>query len=61
MAESTVGTKVGPYTLVEEIGQGGFATVWLATDEEGNTVAVKRHRSESGTRACRCLARARSC
>ena len=42
MAESTVGTKVGPYTLVEEIGQGGFASVWLATDEGGNKVAVKR-------------------
>jgi serine/threonine protein kinase len=39
---------VGPYTLVEEIGQGGFATVWLATDEEGNTVAVKRFSADHG-------------
>ena len=48
MAESTVGTKVGPYTLVEEIGQGGFASVWLATDEGGNKVAVKRFAADHG-------------
>ena len=48
MAGSTVGTRVGPYTLVEEIGQGGFATVWLATDQEGNKVAIKRFAAEHG-------------
>ena len=25
---------LGPYQLVQQIGQGGFATVFLATDEE---------------------------
>ena len=48
MAGSTVGTRVGPYTLVEEIGQGGFATVWLATDQEGNKVAIKRFEADHG-------------
>ena len=48
MAGSTVGTRVGPYTLVEEIGQGGFATVWLATDQEGNRVAIKRFEADHG-------------
>jgi len=43
-----VGTRVGPYTLVEEIGQGGFATVWLATDQEGNKVAIKRFEADHG-------------
>lgn len=41
-------TSLGPYTLVEQIGQGGFASVWLAADEEGNNVAVKRFAADHG-------------
>lgn len=37
-----------PYTIVGEIGQGGFATVYLASDEEGRPVAIKKFATEHG-------------
>jgi serine/threonine protein kinase len=34
-------TKVGPYTLLARLGQGGQGRVYLAADDDGNRVAVK--------------------
>jgi RIO-like serine/threonine protein kinase len=42
-------TALGPYSIVDQIGQGGFATVYLGSDEEGNTVAIKQFATEHGT------------
>ena len=36
-----VGTRLGPYSLGEPLGSGGFATVYLADDPQGRTRAVK--------------------
>ena len=33
--------KFGPYRLVERIAKGGLATIWLATDAQGKTVALR--------------------
>ncbi|TNE86981.1 MAG: tetratricopeptide repeat protein [Deltaproteobacteria bacterium] len=35
------GQRVGPYTVVEEVGSGGMATVFRATDPRGRVVALK--------------------
>jgi eukaryotic-like serine/threonine-protein kinase len=32
--EEQVGATIGPYTLVKQIGQGGFGTVWMADQNE---------------------------
>src|SRR5688572_11914228 len=34
------GTKLGQYTLIQEIGSGSFATAWLATDTKTNSNVV---------------------
>jgi serine/threonine protein kinase len=33
--------RVGPYTLIREIGKGSFGVVYLGKDSEGNEVAIK--------------------
>ena len=33
--------KVGSYTIIEEIGNGSFATVYKAKDNKGTEVAMK--------------------
>ena len=48
----SIGAPIGKYRLVSQIGQGGFATVFLAADEQGNEVAIKqfsRQYNEDGT------------
>lgn len=37
----TAGHKVGRYTLVEQLGGGGYATVWSAVTPDGAEVAIK--------------------
>ncbi len=42
------GTRLGPYTLADKLGQGATATVYLATDAQGRPFAVKvRRRGQS--------------
>ena len=35
------GTKIGPYTLHEEINAGGMSEIWLGTDTAGKAVALR--------------------
>ncbi len=42
--ELVPGTRIGPYTLAEELGRGATATVYLATDDQGRPFAVKVRR-----------------
>jgi len=44
---ATAGTKLGPYTLHEEINSGGMSEIWLATDETGRSVAIRLMRNNS--------------
>jgi serine/threonine protein kinase len=37
----TIGQRLGPYTLTELLGQGGFAWVYAATRDDGKSFAVK--------------------
>lgn len=41
--------RLGEYTLVSELGRGGFATVWLATDDEAQPHALKKYGTEHGS------------
>ena len=41
---SAKGTRLGKYTLGNEIGKGGFGTVYECLTDEGQLVAVKRMR-----------------
>ncbi|MBT3223024.1 MAG: serine/threonine protein kinase, partial [Proteobacteria bacterium] len=43
-SESIEGQKIGPYTLIEKLGAGASATVYLARDEEDRSWAVKVRR-----------------
>eukprot|EP00965_Chrysotila_dentata_P115859 3829967-Pleurochrysis_carterae.AAC.2 len=38
----------GPYEVLNQIGHGGFATVYLCTDDESQLYAVKEFISDSG-------------
>ena len=40
--QMVMGQMLGPYRIVQEIGRGGFATVFLAADSEGGEVAIKQ-------------------
>ena len=40
--------SIGPYTLTQQIGEGGFATVYLATDESGQPFALKHFITRHG-------------
>ncbi|SVD04359.1 uncharacterized protein METZ01_LOCUS357213, partial [marine metagenome] len=33
--------KFGPYRLLERIAKGGLATIWLASDKDGGTCAIR--------------------
>ena len=37
------GLEVGGYRIVKKISSGGFSIVYLATDEQGNSVAIKEY------------------
>ena len=37
------GLEVGGYRIVKKISSGGFSIVYLATDENGNSVAIKEY------------------
>jgi serine/threonine-protein kinase len=43
--------QIGSYTILEELGHGGMAQVFLATDAAGRTVALRRVPSSSGPEA----------
>ncbi len=47
------GARVGPYTLIEELGEGGFGSVWLAERREPmvQRVALKLVKPGMGTRS----------
>jgi outer membrane protein assembly factor BamB len=38
---TVVGTRIGPYKIVQELGAGGMGNVYLATSRSGRAVAVK--------------------
>jgi len=44
---ATAGEKLGPYTLHELINSGGLSEIWLATDEAGQSFAVRLLLNES--------------
>ena len=49
LASPVMAEQLGPYSIVEQIGQGGFATVYLASDEDGKPVAIKKFATDHGT------------
>jgi serine/threonine-protein kinase len=44
---ATEGTKLGRYTLHEQINGGGMSDIWLATDDSGKAYAVRLMRNHS--------------
>lgn len=41
LPEPRAGLELGPCTLVESLGEGGFAWVWSAVDRDGKSFAIK--------------------
>ena len=42
------GLEVGGYRIVKKISSGGFSIVYLATDEQGQSVAIKEYMLSDG-------------
>src|SRR5262245_22453119 len=51
-APETAGMVIGPYKLIEQIGEGGMGTVWMAQQQEPvrRLVAVKLIKAGMGSR-----------
>ncbi|MEU5878040.1 protein kinase [Spirillospora sp. NPDC047279] len=46
MSQADLPTRIGPYRVMERLGEGGMGIVYLGTDEKGQQVAIKVIRRE---------------